>query len=685
MDYIAWNDAIGSRFFHPDRAGQRVFLFVTKEIIAEIGAPQGVDLDDFIEAVKTGPDQWVTRHKLSICQHALQVMENWRKWGLVYPPYLSYLALFVLADTVEVEGFARFSYYPGLRQVLGEDPEAGSYPSFDKMYALWFDLEQWSIEDKGGAWGLFRADILGRREYVGLPKAQTILTDDERHKLPLLFAEYGFDPTSPPSDRELSHLLAHESHHYLMPRTKEILGRHADMVNAMYEVLLDAILDELLNWDGSVAAHAEQGSETESSIGNLRLTMMLDSTARTVRFGLRCRSNREYPEEGLHLAGSAISELLVCREDWQGWSFPLANAGGSASVFDAYSLDWREGLSLVDCDHSWKAILSKRPVRIMVNAEPYGFSGFLEQSQLPQGRSTYLLVRDEHTEAIQTWGRSKCDGFSEVVIAVGLPKKWRLFSIARVNSDEGIRDAFPYLAFPTILRIQFIGGLRVKGNQYFSFALPRIEITGAIDSVDVFCNDHLLDRDSGTGLYSIPEVLCARRLVVEVKSNGERVSSRSIYSIEPVTWRGDIELGTGMDRYGRCSASGAKDRCVGPIVEGVTLPLFEAGMFLPPGAGHRVYFIGQNPGEIVELPTKKSPTDWRPVWAVLMHGGKGIAVYCGVDPANEAPGTVNIKDRRCRQLWREVLWTYRKRIDPPTHPAVAQLWREYKKVAELVN
>lgn len=682
MDYMAWNNAIGARFFNPDRAGSRVFLYVTREVIAEVGAPHGGDLNDFVAAVKIGPRQWITRHKQGICQHALQAMEGWRARGLEYPPYLAYLALFVLADTIEVEGFARFSYYPGLRQVLGEVPEAGGYPSFDKMYALWFDLEQWSNEDKGGAWGIFRADILGKREYVGLPKAQTILTDDERHKLPQLFAENGLDPSSPPSDRELAHLLSHEPHHYLLPRTKQLLATRGDGDSAVREVLLDAILDELQNWDESVVPMAGVEDHAEAAVGNLRLTMTLDTTARTARFGLRCRSNREYPEEGLRLSGGAVRDALFCREDWQGWSRPLSSAGGVDSVFDATRLDWREGLSLADREHSWKATLSKRPVRVMVSAKPSGFDGFVEQSQLPQQKAFHLVAREEHAEALQTWGQGCCDGFSEIALTTGLPTKWRLFSVGRANSDAGIRDAFPYLAFPTVLRIQFHGGLRVKGNQYFTFALPQIEVAGAVEGTALFCNDHPLEREPVTGLYGIPYALCARRLVVEVKRNGERIRSRSIYSVETVAWR-EITAQTGLDKFGRRAAVGVAGLCVGPIVEGFSPPPFDPGAFLPPSAGHRVYFIGRNPGEIVDCPDQPAPSAWRPVWSVPMKkGGVGTAIYCGTDPANDAPGASVGTDQRRRKLWKEVLWVMRKRITAPAHPVLGALWRQYRGAAE---
>jgi hypothetical protein len=101
MEYMAWNDAIGRRFFNPDRAGTRVFLYVTKEVVAEIGAPHDADLNDFVAAVKGGPP-WNTRHGWGLCQQAVQAMEGWRHRNLEYPPYLNYLALFVMAGTVDV-------------------------------------------------------------------------------------------------------------------------------------------------------------------------------------------------------------------------------------------------------------------------------------------------------------------------------------------------------------------------------------------------------------------------------------------------------------------------------------------------------------------------------------------------------------------------------------------------------
>ena len=472
MNYLSWNDVIGARLFNRDRIDARVFLYVTTDTINEIGAPHESDLVDFITAVKAGPP-WITRHGQSICQQALQAFKQWRDRNLKYPPYIGYLALFVLADTIKVEGFSRYSYYPGLRQLLGEKPAAGAYPSFNKMYQLWFDLEEWSNGDQHGSYGIFRADILGKREYVGLPKAQTILTDDERSKLPLLFAEAGFDPSSPPTDTELAYLFSRETHRYLSPHTKQLLDSRIGSSQPIREVLMDAIFEELANWDGSVPAHPKSGEHIRSSLGNLRLVMNLDLTNRTARFFLRCRSDREYPDEGLRLTGKSLDVSLYCFEDWRGWSTPLSIDEDQTRSFDATQLDWHEGLYLSDHEHAWRVALAKRSLRIMTIANSLGFDGFVEESQIPNTKSFYLLAHESHSEMLHHWGVQCCDGFCRVDLISGLPDRWNLYSIERAHSDAVIRDAFPFLAFPVTLRIQLRGGLKVRGKSILCFCVAR--------------------------------------------------------------------------------------------------------------------------------------------------------------------------------------------------------------------
>jgi hypothetical protein len=49
--YLPWNDTIASRFFNPEHAEEPVYLFVTQEVLAEVGQQLDESLDDFIAAI----------------------------------------------------------------------------------------------------------------------------------------------------------------------------------------------------------------------------------------------------------------------------------------------------------------------------------------------------------------------------------------------------------------------------------------------------------------------------------------------------------------------------------------------------------------------------------------------------------------------------------------------------------
>ena len=681
MQYLEWNDAVGRRFFNPDRSGTRVFLFVTTEVLSDIGASQGMGVDDFTKAVRVGPP-WVTRHRQGICQQALQSLDGWRGRGLEYPPYIAYLALFVAAGTVDV-GFARHSYYPGLRSLLGEVPDTGMYPSFDQMSKLWDDLAVWSNQDRKGELGIFDADIAGGWIHVGVPRSQTLMTDEERRSLPLLFEENGFDPHSPPSDAELAFLLAESPYRYLRSHTKELLRSTDSHDRAIRDALVEVILDELQNWDGSVERRDESGKAERSSLGNLRLAMILDTTARAARVGLRCRSNREYPEEGLQLDGSAGIPPLHCVSDWQGWSTLLCTDESYSRPFDASQIDWRSGIVLTDVEHSWRAGLTRRPVRVMVPGAPYGFDGFIEESQLPRGKPFHVIAHSSIVGRVEQWGVNSCEGFRKIDVAAGLPPRWYLFSAERANSDAGISEACPYLAFPKTLRIQLRGGIRLRGNQYFPFALPKVEIEGTTEDTRVFCNDQPLAADETTGAFEIPSALSVRRLIVQARQGAGHVRSRSIYTTDTAPWR-SIQATARLDRFGCFVSESAVESCAGPAVDEFIPPPFRPEVFVPPTERCKVFLVGKNPGEITVYPAERMPQQWEPIWAIPMER-EGYAMYCGTNPEYSSPGHNRVTDRRRVKLWQEVLWYKRKLIVSPSRPALRKLWKEYQEAAHHVT
>ena len=120
LTYLEWNNKIAEHFFNSKQAGMRVWFSVEQELIDEIAKKNGVDPSDFIKAVKQGPEG-INRSKQTVCSKASAVFTDWRSKGFEYPPYISYLALFVLAvNHGENDDFSRgiFLLLDFIRRVL---------------------------------------------------------------------------------------------------------------------------------------------------------------------------------------------------------------------------------------------------------------------------------------------------------------------------------------------------------------------------------------------------------------------------------------------------------------------------------------------------------------------------------------------------------------------------------------
>jgi hypothetical protein len=327
MKYLDWNDLIASHFFRPEMAGRSIHLYVTEELITDIGQNYGADLSDFIKAVKTGP---IGVQGKGICQKALQSMKYWknRQEQEGYPPpYIGYLALFVLAADIE-EDFADQAYYPRLWRLLNEEPTSPQYKDFNQMWKLWDDLSRWANEYKSGEVGIFNINIAGRWIHVGRPIAQTLLTEKERRELPSIFAAADLDPTAPPSEEAIASLLVKHGSKLVKHGSKSLRNRTLKLLqktsnaNELRQALLERILDELRGWDGTAEVPSSDGSQI---YGFLRLCCKLNTIAGRATFTLRCTTKREFPEDNLLLCLDD-SQSFSCYEHGGGWSSELISA-----------------------------------------------------------------------------------------------------------------------------------------------------------------------------------------------------------------------------------------------------------------------------------------------------------------------------------------------------------------------
>jgi len=680
--YLKWNDALARHFFRSEFAGQAVWLYVTDELIDELRSPDGGAVISFVEAVKAGVP-WVTNG--SLCQRALQAYRGWRERSLEYPPYIGYLSLFVLAAGLEGD-FAKHAYYPRLRALLNERGE-GALPSFARMLELWDDLEQWSTQDRNGELGLFEARIVGGHFHVGLPIAQTILSEHERAALPQMFAKAGLDPTSPPPDDELARMLRAQGGTVLRPRTRELVRTRHDPES--YAVLLDTVVEELAAWDGAydVQLPSEPAAATRRTFGSLRLCVDFDYVSGRLRSSLRCRVQREFPAGGLRLRAKGIQMLSCIESGLPGWSSPLADSG-TGEQFDARVVDWSEGLRLTEERLGWRFGLTHRSVRVLVKGVAEGLPGLIEVGQVPRSQPVYFLYRDVDWPRLEQWAEKECQGFRTHRAREGMRPGWQFASCAEVNGDKRVRSSFPELALSERVRLRLVGGIRSdRGPNYFPFALPCIVLEGGVGREAVLCNDQDVPAAKVSRSYLLPDGLPNEsRIRLEARRDGQILKRLSIYVTGEFEWRQEMPEQL-SNEWGGTSADGgtgvAGALTIGcPPTEG-----FERSVMLAPGLDPRarhMFFIGRVPGQIYSWP-QESAANWFPVWVIPMERRRGRVIYCGNDIDSAGPALDRFEaDRHRLQLWKDILWYGRKRIKEPEEPLVVALWRSYVEAARRV-
>jgi hypothetical protein len=683
--YLNWNDVVAAHFFNHEMAGRQVYLYVTEELIARLGRRLGEDVQGFIAAVKTGPP-WTTREGL--CQRALQALHNWRLKGLPYPPYIGYLALFVLAAGTE-GNFAPHAYYPRLNYLLGY-PERGMLPSYNHMLELWDDLERWSTSDKKGEVGIFKARIVGNWIHVGLPIAQTVLTEQERRSLPLIFAEGGLDPTTTASPRELGRILKVYGAGVLGPRTLRLLETLHD--EELYEVLLDTVAEELAEWDGQVEAALLATVTRTRTFAVMRLCLSnVDLVAGRLQSTLRFRLNRDFPEGRVMLTAPGLAQAFWCEEYLGGWSSPLRRSGGDLLV-DAAQFNWAEGLVLVDERLGWRFRLLGRTARVFVDGIEDGLPGLVEVYTLPRARQFYLLYQRTAWPQLSGWSQEECRGFAEQRITEGLPAGWAFASVGEATGDTCVRDHFPSLSLPQNARLRLTGGIRSSaGNNFFSFALPDLYLEGGNGEEQVLCDGQVLLPTAGMQSYSLPPQLpIESKITIEVH-HGSQVIRQSLYLTGDFIWRWSSPLKE-FDRWGAALeyAGSELPRVAGAVVVGEASDLsrFRRPVFLARGLDTsrrgRVFFVGRRPGQIACWPADPIPHDWDPIWAIPFTR-RGCAIYCGDDPVDSTPEADPIAQGRRVDLWKEVLWHDRKRIRAPDRPVLLKLWKQYVEAARNVR
>ena len=679
--YKAWNDALAARFFNEEMASRNVHLYVNQDLITEVG--QGLPDAGGFRAVVAGHPQAATFNGERICYRAYSEYRRWRTRQSEYPSYIGYLCLFVLASGTDGT-FAHNAYYPRLWELMGYQGRTGPVPSFNHMWELWDDLENWAVYENQGELGIFQSRSIGGNIHVGYPLSQAILVERERQTLPRVFYEARLYPASTHPAGEIAMALrSSTAKQELRPRTVRIAESPRD---ELYEALIDAVREELAAWNGKVTDAGLGTSQPTETLAGLRLCIELNSVAGIVKSSIRCKLNHEYPEAGLLLDTGLLAE-----EDVNGWSLPVTTVA-TGEIFDASELDWRTDVTMRCTSPSYRLRLKGYPVRIFTNAMPEGISGLVDTPTLPSGQSFYLCYPEAAWSRLERWATTQCQGFQDLNVTQGLPKTWRLARVEAAIGDEAVRSLFPTLTFQSGLRLSLVGGIRSgNGNNFFNFAPPSVVLVGGASDTAVYCNDELLSSQGTDGVYPLPgDLLIGTRINIEARSGQSTLAKQSLFLTS------DFGLPTGEPEMLVDFTGGSIKPCDGSAsIAGVYIK--GQGTALARAAAEEFedlefeigriqgFLLGPRPGQIVSWPSERFPGNWTPTWAVTKRGPKKwAAVFIGEMLEETSVESTVIPTHRKIKEWKEVTWHWRKRIVLPERPDQKTMWRQIQEAARRV-
>lgn len=682
MDYLHWNELIGERFFNEAMAGREVLLYVNEDIINLLGKDNGADINDFIESIKEGPG-WVSGR--GICQKAIRACEFWKrnKRGLAgYPPFLAYLAVFVLAATIGEDGLNPNAYFKRLYRLMKEPEKSGTYPSFYETDNLWTQLEIWSKTDKHETLGRFTRRIRGGHAHVGLPLSQILLSDNERKKLPLLFWEAELDPANIPTENAIRHAILNFGTGKLHGRTLKLLREKKSNSNVLADALIDLIFEELAEWDGSLPQMTpgkDTGARTSvlQAFVALKICMEIDYVAGAAKSWLRFKTNNPFPESDIEFENQG--KIYLTRSYKNGWSAKLQN-------LDASTLDWLSGVQFQDKDRGWKAKLKSADARIFLPGIYEGFSGWIESDHLERNCKFLLACHTSKLQIAQAWGNLSCRKFENLNIQ-GIPHDWQLF---KVEDAKESCSGIDVLTLPENLFLRLKDGIRVgRTNDYLSLKPPQIILSGGQGNERITVNGHEIpQKDTSYPSWHLPkDAKIDEPLNIEVYrgEDGPIISPKTIYLIEPKLSDTLCEAPK-RDRSGSVTHNNALPYARGAIIEGFASEAWRSiPQVLPINLSKRITFLGSRPGEIVDWPKEALPDNWHPIWALYkIKRDRFGAYFCGnsaITGGSCNPQSYS-EDSRAVKRW---IWAIRKKTVVKVEPRlkiVSRLWAEYKRAAK---
>ncbi|WP_347861541.1 hypothetical protein U0355_13000 [Salimicrobium sp. PL1-032A] len=314
ITYDMWNKTLFEYFFNEKNKGKIIYLYVTDELIAELGEKYGLSHNDSINSFRKVVSTYERGNPENIFMKAKIWGEKWYKQGKKgAPPFIGILSMCVLAASRmnQSNGVTSANYYYRLRELLchkGSTQDC-KIKHFKETEPLWNYLEKWLRSIKG-EFGFVNAFQFGQR-YVGYPKSQCLIREKDKKDLYNFFQWAKYSPYASDIDKEemKGRLLIyfHNKNNRLARYLKESQSQ-----NGLEDSLIRIVQNELHNWDGSISSEPspkncnklkkemrinlwfEKNKKTKKTLAHLELYANVDGLEELFDFGFSFRRVNNY-------------------------------------------------------------------------------------------------------------------------------------------------------------------------------------------------------------------------------------------------------------------------------------------------------------------------------------------------------------------------------------------------------
>jgi hypothetical protein len=483
MEYLEWNNIIAAYFFNPSNAGKDIHLYLTKNDLINLGRlhfETGTDEEiwtGFITSIKSGfpgsKGNIISKAKFAYDKRRLtSITIRETKYEIKYPPYISYLVLFVM-PLIELGDDKRRAnnYYDRLNTFLRSQQKTENIGTTDfrdnQINCLWEELSNWAKIKNNGDLGLFNVVPFSNANwvYVGKVFSQCVLPPKFLNRLPELFESIGLVPDTFYDDKFLQEKIKNSRTDLIPKSTLDFLKKNDELSNS----IIQTIQRQYKKWSGESHEEIQEGHNIRKkrnyTVAPLFLQFKVNTNKEEIKFSYRMYSSNDYPEDLKFGEHENLYEI-------NGWSKTLP-------------VDFKEGLEIKDSFNKWIAKFPSRDVRLFVSAGLFQLSNdfWIETDVLSKTERMYLLCKNDKQEPIKKWGKTFGNEDFKQENFDGLPNNYSLFWFR--NPTQGLSE-ISILTLYTEKRIELVSGLKVNFRTYSNEFFPEVEIVNSDGNEKVY-------------------------------------------------------------------------------------------------------------------------------------------------------------------------------------------------------